>query len=1256
MSYGVDVLSISSSCTMLQVEIAGSVEEGILASFWSPDQELLALVTGDNWVSLVNSQYLPVAKFSLQQQEFGEAEPVVLGWGKKETQFHGTEGKQAAKEVLTVESGLAADDDGSPRISWKGDGQMFAINYVDLEKNIRKLMVVNREGIVQYTSEPVSKLEQSLSWKPSGSLITSTQRLPNKYQVVFFEKNGLRHGEFTFPDRTNCFVKELMWNMNSTVLLVWFHPIKEIEDEGKKDIEKVHYVQLWSMKNYEWYLKAEMPICDVQDVSWDDLGPLDLFIANTKCISRYTWNFCVHKSSGSTQNDLTIVSVINGKKLLLTPFRKVSIPPPKSAYEITFPDQIHTVCYLSGTDSVLDSNSLCVLHGNFLTLLSSENSLQDLDQFGCKVDYTLGRSPNFKTTFPVHKAVAQYNLSEVDKNLFNNARHWEFIWAKSETFYCINSDSQSHEQVVLKIHISGMNVDIKKLETEHGPFLNMTCHKNAIFFQDVNGKVHKLKHETGFIEPTSRGDRCPIAFHSPCIKMEVSSNKENVLIFGLTNHNRLYYESKLLVTNCSSFHIHNDHLLLTTTSHQMLMVPLDENVLTSVAGGLAKVVGERNIERGSKLVTAVSDDSKVVMQMPRGNLEIVHPRPLLVHILKRFLDQRQYHEAVELMRKHRVDMNLVYDHDPVSFMQNCNNFVKSVNNAEWIDLFVASLKNEDTTSTLHSFNYQLPKIEKHETSDNISKVDRICIAVRESMIQVDEQKYLLPILSSYVKMDTSQMDEALRKLKDLKDANRTDLPITTEEGLRHLLYFADANILCDVALGTYDFDLVMMVFEKSQKDPKEFLPFLNKLKKMEKQYMKYSINVHLKRYRRAFECIKATGADHTDECLLLVKKEINFSIALEEFMPNTPLYRAVAEAYGDYNLGKGYYGEAGLLYERAGKYSDALEAYKQLGNWKRAFIIAIKMGLTPDQMLELYESTVEVLKEKNMYFEAANVYKDYLKNEEEAVTCLTFAQCWDDAIGIVYKVQRQDLIETTIMPAVVEQYNSYERDISSMSQIFSSHCSRLLIVRANITKERHDLLEGGGDDNLDSDMYCDTSTVTGASHSRGSKSGTGSNTSGRTYRSAKNRKKLERKKHSTKEGSSYEDLGLITELHALITRADALARPVGAIVAILFSFENDSQAAHLQEILHNLLRLMESKEKIIWPSDDPETPDDLQGMVGGAHMSTAELLRVRQGAGVSCNSETQLRLKQLEPSLRHPPKLTRPIDWALGFLHKKKLT
>lgn len=67
----------------------------------------------------------------------------------------------------------------------------------------RQIRVFSREGALQSTSEVVPGLEQALDWKPSGSIIASTQRLPNKHIVVFFEKNGLRHGEITLPFAPN---------------------------------------------------------------------------------------------------------------------------------------------------------------------------------------------------------------------------------------------------------------------------------------------------------------------------------------------------------------------------------------------------------------------------------------------------------------------------------------------------------------------------------------------------------------------------------------------------------------------------------------------------------------------------------------------------------------------------------------------------------------------------------------------------------------------------------------------------------------------------------------------------------------------------------------------------------------------------------------------------------------------------------------------------------------------------------------------
>ena len=46
----------------------------------------------------------------------------------------------------------------------------------------------------------------------------------------------------------------------------------------------------------------------------------------------------------------------------------------------------------------------------------------------------------------------------------------------------------------------------------------------------------------------------------------------------------------------------------------------------------------RRVERGSRIVTVVGDGTQVVLQMPRGNLETIHPRALLISSLKKLMD------------------------------------------------------------------------------------------------------------------------------------------------------------------------------------------------------------------------------------------------------------------------------------------------------------------------------------------------------------------------------------------------------------------------------------------------------------------------------------------------------------------------------------------------------------------------------------------------------------------------------------------
>lgn len=86
----------------------------------------------------------------------------------------------------------------------------------------RLLRVWSNELVLHSTSEITNGLGQSIDWSPSGNLIASTQIKPHRYDVIFYEPNGLRHGEFNLNvEKAKWKVKELFWNNNSTILGVW---------------------------------------------------------------------------------------------------------------------------------------------------------------------------------------------------------------------------------------------------------------------------------------------------------------------------------------------------------------------------------------------------------------------------------------------------------------------------------------------------------------------------------------------------------------------------------------------------------------------------------------------------------------------------------------------------------------------------------------------------------------------------------------------------------------------------------------------------------------------------------------------------------------------------------------------------------------------------------------------------------------------------------------------------------------------------
>ena len=99
-----------------------------------------------------------------------------------------------------------------------------------------------------------------------------------------------------------------------------------------------------------------------------------------------------------------------------------------------------------------------------------------------------------------------------------------------------------------------------------------------------------------------------------------------------------------MATNAISFAITPNFAIFTTNAHEAIFAPLGSlSRLFDQPNGSSKEIPPaewivRKVERGSRIVVAVPSSMSLVLQMPRGNLETINPRPLVMEVVKHDLD------------------------------------------------------------------------------------------------------------------------------------------------------------------------------------------------------------------------------------------------------------------------------------------------------------------------------------------------------------------------------------------------------------------------------------------------------------------------------------------------------------------------------------------------------------------------------------------------------------------------------------------
>ena len=207
-------------------------------------------------------------------------------------------------------------------------------------------------------------------------------------------------------------------------------------------------------------------------------------------------------------------------------------------------------------------------------------------------------------------------------------------------------------------------------------------------------------------------------------------------------------------------------------------------------------MAKRTVERGSRIVAIPPGSCTVVLQQPRGNLEIVAPKALVLPSIAKSLKMRHFKTAFRLCAKERVDLNVLVDYDfPSSIEQpNADELVRGLERPEHVMELLEALRVGDAFAEDGGYMRKLCENAYAECPDRkhlledlgVQKVRRTCEAIRASISNLytnadGTSRWSLAMLTSYACGTGSFLDtlaESNKKDKDIlsiKAAKRKDL-------------------------------------------------------------------------------------------------------------------------------------------------------------------------------------------------------------------------------------------------------------------------------------------------------------------------------------------------------------------------------------------------------------------------------------------------------------------------------------------------
>ena len=449
---------------------------------------------------------------------------------------------------------------------------------------------------------------------------------------------------------------------------------------------------------------------------------------------------------------------------------------------------------------------------------------------------------------------------------------------------------------------------------------------------------------------------------------------------------------------------------------------------------------------------------------------------------------------------------------------------------------VSKIMYKDTLPSNLLRNGNEPSEEKRHTQQlRSAKVNRICDAFLVALKR-RSPTHMQTIITAHVCKVPSDLEAGLLEVSKLQVGESDKV----KSAIEHICFLVDVNKLYDTALGLYNLELTLLVAQNSQKDPRENIPFLQSLQSQPPLRMQFAIDDHLKRHAKALEHLFKLNV--FEEFMAYTERHALYLEALEMQRYKEANLRDVTRIYAGYLYKTAKFQDAGYAFEQVGEYQSASEAYQLAHLWQESLACAAMVPHEPAQMRPLATSIADSLIELKQYSAAATITLDYLDDVEASVQLHCRGYQFSEAIRIVMVRNRPELLETVVDKSLIESQGTITELLAECKNQLNAQVPRIRELRQKKSVDPMGYFgaEAHGESDIPDDVSLaptDASTTGGSLFTRYTNN-TGTIATDATRRTAKNKRREERKRAMGKKGSIYEEQYLVNSVSRIVRRVN----------------------------------------------------------------------------------------------------------------------